>query len=297
LDQHSIDVSVLGASLTGLGELLKSANNDLNGQDVNVRVVMHADVEANCVTMDFTVLTSIFEHLRQLFGTAGAIDAKNMLEWLGIISTGGSTVWGLLKWAAARKPGEKITSTVNGDSITINITGSNNSIIVPSAVYKLAADPRIQKGIKDLLSPLKEEGINDATVIHEGKEVVFTKAEAKEVLESNPLDLDLETDPQTVVGHIEIYSPIFTGDAKRWKFKWNGRVEQIDISKSNIAAEILQRGKVVVGDAFKVQMEVIEKKTSSGWKQSFKVMQTLAFIPAPEQDLLPRPINEASGDQ
>ncbi len=44
LGEHSMDVTVLGPSLTAFGELLRDANRKINGNDTNVRVQLHADL-------------------------------------------------------------------------------------------------------------------------------------------------------------------------------------------------------------------------------------------------------------
>lgn len=285
LAEHSIDVSVLGPSLTGLGELLRAANVVANGKDVKVSVVMNADVEANCVTMDFAVIQSIFESISKLLGTDQVKNAKEILEWLGILSTGVGvttlTVWKLYAWVAKnRKPGQKITTTTEEGKVVININGTGNTVNVDPMVYKLAADPRVRSGYLQLMSPLGEPGIEEAAFVHNSDEILITQEEAKPVLEAGEVDLDLDVDPQIVEGHIVIYSPVLVANAKTWKFKWNDRVESINIGKSNIAQTILDRGKVVVGDAFRVKMEVVEKRRKKqGYKQHFTVIEVLEFKP------------------
>ncbi len=69
---------------------------------------MNADIEANCVTMDFAVVQSIFESISSLLGTEHVKNAKEILEWLGMIGGSGWTVWKLYAWVAKhRKPGQK----------------------------------------------------------------------------------------------------------------------------------------------------------------------------------------------
>lgn len=289
MSEHCMDVSVLGPSLTGLGELLRSANKNVNGGEVNVQVVMNADVEANCVTLDFSVLQGWYDSIKQLLGTEHVKTAKDILEWVGLIAGGAGsmlTVWKVYQWIVKnREPGQTLTSTKEGGTVVITISGNNNTVRIGSPVYALASDPNVQASFRELLSPLKQDGIEEATFIHGNQEVVITKEEARPVLEASPADLDLEIDPQIIKGHIVIHAPTFDQGAKNWKFKWNGRVETIDISRTNIAATIVERGKVVIGDAFEVRMEVIEKRLKSGYKQYFKVLEVLKFKPNPETQL------------
>ncbi len=41
----------------------------------------------------------------------------------------------------------------------------------------------------------------------------------------------------------------------------------------------MERGKVVVGDAFRVKMEVVENRRKNGYKQYFTVVEVLEFKP------------------
>lgn len=290
LADHSMDVSVLGPSLTGLGQLLKAANRQVNGEDVNVRVVMNADVEANCVTMDFQILQGIGETVMQLLGNSHVKTAKEILEWLGLINYAGSStlaVWGFLKWLAQRRPGEKVTTVDQGDSVEISISGSGNHVTVSRPVYNLALDPSVQDAFLQLLRPLKEPGIESATFVNKKAEVAVSNAEAQLVMDATPADLDPRSEPQTITGHIVIHQPTFDPLSKKWKFKWNGRVESIDISNTDIADTVLKRGGVRVGDAYKVKMEIMEKRMKNGcYKQYFKVIEVLKFVPCPQQGIL-----------
>lgn len=96
-------------------------------------------------------------------------------------------------------------------------------------------------------------------------------------------DEEIEEPPQYINGHITIYSPVFDATKTKWKFEYNKSIETIDISKVDIANFILKRGKVVVGDCFKVKLEVVEKKIKNGYKNDYSVVEVLGFIEGNEQ--------------
>jgi hypothetical protein len=101
-------------------------------------------------------------------------------------------------------------------------------------------------------------------------------------------DFDPEKqEPSYVNGHIIIYAPVLDRDQKKqkWKFKYNNRIESIDITKSDIAQRIFARGKIVIGDTFKVKMEVIENQTNKGYKNEYKVIEVLEFKEGEEQGI------------
>ena len=289
LSDHSMDVSILGPALTGLGEVLRSANRAVNGENVSVRVNMNADVDANCVTMDFVVIQSVWEAITSLLSSEDVKNAKELLDWVGIAggATGGVwSVWQLYKWLVEnRKPGQSLKTTQDGDTITININGNDNSVSVGTEVFQIASQPEVQKGIKKILEPLDEPGIDKVEFIQGKKKLKITEKEARPILDSGELDLDPASEVQMIVGHIVIHSPQFDLRARSWKFKWNDRIESINIAQANIAKTIIERGRVNVGDAFKVKMEVKEKKIKSGFKHQYKVVEVLGFVPNDGQQL------------
>ena len=71
--------------------------------------------------------------------------------------------------------------------------------------------------------------------------------------------------------------------SKRWNFLYNGNQEEIDISETSIAKDVLARGKIVIGDSWKVKMEVKEKKIKNGYKNDYRVVEVFDFIPGQEQ--------------
>lgn len=160
-------------------------------------------------------------------------------------------------------------------------SGINNELIG----YYLDKD-RLNKAIKHFSGGVKKTGDN-----------VFYKPSAKEdkiKINSSLADFvenqdkiieeeEVKESPQYINGHITIYSPVFDATKTKWRFKYNNNTETIDISKTNIANFILRRGKVVVGDCFKVKLEIIEKKTKNGYKNDYSVVEVLGFIEGNEQ--------------
>lgn len=282
LDSHTIDVGILGKSLTGLGELLKHANKVVNDDKVDVRVEMKADIEANCVTMDFAVVMSFYEAIVSFVENDHVKSAKEILEWIGITGGAAFTAWKLFVWISSnREPGQKVTTKKDGDVVTICIEEGRKEIKVPIEVYNIADNPACQKAFLDLISPLQHEGITEATFQGNASEVSITQSEARTVSDAIEAGIGVSVDPQIIEGHIQIYAPTFNPEAKKWKFKWNGRVETIDISGTNIAKSVMERGNIRIGDAFRVRMEIIEKRTGTSFKQHFRVIEVLDFVPAP----------------
>ena len=59
LQAHEMDVTLLAPSLLAFGEMCEQANRILNGNEVKVTVLLKADVKANCVTIDLSIIFGI----------------------------------------------------------------------------------------------------------------------------------------------------------------------------------------------------------------------------------------------
>ena len=125
----------------------------------------------------------------------------------------------------------------------------------------------------------EKNGIEEAVFIHNKKNQLKIDQETAKALRDVHADSD-EAEPQSFTAHIVIYGPILDPKAKKWKFKLANKVGIIDISETSIAADVLQRGGITIGDTYKVKLEMIERKTPTGaFVAEYKVKEVLAFIP------------------
>lgn len=292
LKGHSMDAAELATSLLSLSNLIKESNTVLNDGKATVKVLINADIKANCVTIDLSVVFTLAQQLHSFIENAQIKDAKELLDLLGLLGfpTAGAACYGLFQFLAA-KGKKQVESAVqildqSGDNhIQVKFVGDNNTIIVSPQVYKLAKDKRVVDNAKAVLAPLsKNKGVESATFIHGKRKNVIDINEARRIREST---IDEEQERlQYIEGHIIVYAPILEADAKSWKFLYNGNVETIDISETSIASETIARGSVLVGDTYKVKLGITEKKTENGYKNTFKVVEVLNYIPGDEQQRL-----------
>lgn len=294
LADHKMDVSLLAPALMALGDLVRQANSELNHGEAEAKVLINADLDANCITINLDVIVGWLGQFAALVQHSNVRTAKELLEWLGIL--GVPTGLGLLAYLKS-KGGKDVESRTeikdsNGNTtVQIKFVGDNNRVEISPEVEKLASNPKVVAATKGIVKPVRSsEGITCATFSDEsGAEVKIDKEYADQLwsVASSPMPPD-EEDISQIVGHIVVHSPVLDENADKWKFKYNDRVEKIDISDSTIAETIMRRGKVVVGDTFKVRMDVWEVPQGRGYRNEYKVVEVLEFKPGAEQpNLLP----------
>ena len=298
LKSHTIDVTLLGPSLLAFGELCNEANHVLNGGETKIKVLLHADVKANCITIDLEVVQNLWQAATSLIQSQNVHDAKEILEWIGILKEAGKYVAGagligggligFLRWKKNRKIiGTEIKQTDHGNIVVLKIEGDNNNVTfsntVSEPVFNLSKSVKVVEAVKTLTIPVSEtNGIDEATFIHKGKDELKIDKDCAAELQKAYADSE-ESAPQTFTAHIVVYSPVLDKKGKKWKFKFNDRVEPIDISETKIVEEAQKRGKVVWGDTYKVKLEMQEHKTRAGdFKIDYKVKEIIEFRPGDE---------------
>lgn len=305
---HEIDVEVLAPALLAFGEMCREANRVLNGNRATVRVLLSADIRANCVTVELSVVQSFWESARTFLSGEDASSAKDILEILGLIKDNlvipVASLVGYLLWKGRKKV--EVVEERDGN-VTVKVEGDNNTVTVNRKIYQVSQSSKVVENLKAVVAPVEREGIDQAEFIYENKpQLKVDKPTAKKLRESCA-DSD-QIEPQIFTAHIVPYGPILDPRAKKWKFKLNGRVENIDISATQIAADEITRGAVGVRDTWKVKIEMTERQMANGdYKPEFKVKEVLNFTPgtiavqqtllAPPQTMPPVPDSDTGGSQ
>jgi hypothetical protein len=202
-----------------------------------------------------------------------------ILQWIGIMRSGAVTLFQYL----LRKKDKKVTEarfSSDGNTVIVSIEGDNNTVTLPKQVYQLSKDIKVVENLKTVTKPVTQEnGIEEATFIHNTKPQLTVNQETAKNLLDAQADSD-EVEPQTFTAHIVIYGPILDPKSKKWKFKLANKVENIDISETHIAQDVIQRGGLNVGDTYKVKLQMTERQTATGaFVADYKVKEVLGFFP------------------
>jgi hypothetical protein len=299
LSEHQMDVRDLVPALTGVGNLIRDANRLLNKDLADVRVLVNSEHKHGCFSISLELWQSLYEAAKGLLGAEGVKNAKDILEWLDLLIPGGAAgalgVLGYYRWRAGRKLAtvQSVQDTGPGGTIQVTVEGDNNPITISPIVFQLAHDSRIAKSATRLLAPLKEPGIEEVKTTIDGKpQLHLDKEEAKAVLATVALVKDEENilSKGTIVAHLTPYDAQFDAGAKQWEF-WHGdRRIPVDISETSIAHEAVERRSVSMDDIYKVDLEITERKTSSGQiRTDYKITNVHSVSSGPRQDKLFEP--------
>ena len=225
LTDHEMDVQDLAPALLALTDVIQSANRKFNGSHSNIQVLVNADVEQRCFMIDISLVQSFLDQAKSLLGTDDAKTAKEIAEWVGIMSSGGIGLFGFLKFLrGANEEGARLQIENRGDG-NVTITGNGNVIVVPQQVLKLAQEPKVVDRAKGVLKPLEKPGYETLAFLDRGREVFeVNKEEAEGIsnLPSQPL-AELPSESNSIIqGQVRIKSAQYEGTAQ-WAFLWNGR--------------------------------------------------------------------------
>lgn len=304
LAEHGMDVYSLAPALLAFGDLIREANSLVNGNKAKVSVLVTEDFEHKCFNISFEILQTIFEQAKSLLSDDDVKSAKDILEWLGLL--GGPAAAGLLTYLRLRKgrPIESVTqleSPAEGGNVAVKFQGDHNNVVVHQHVYRMGEDPKIRSAASRSLAPLESDGIDEMRSEKDGETILrIRKEEAADIrLSCVAHSGEEETfEPQIVTAHLKVFAPVFEEDAEGWRFDYGGKQIYANIAETQIAAEVLRRGYVGVGDVYRVRMEITEHKTKTGqYRNDYKILEVVEFLPATRERQLTLGLDTSQGDK
>ena len=236
---HEMDVQDLAPALLAMAEIVQIANRKFNGDAVAIRVMVDADVEQQCFQLDLSLVQTVMSQAATLLGQKEVATAKEIAEWIGIISGSGFGLFSVLKWIHGKGDKPAVTFKVGDQAGTtiINIAGDAHGLVVPTPTAKLLVDQDVQKNVRNVLKPLELDGYEDLTFLYNEKPVTrIEKDEALNIRSAPPIAPDdAETESASRIrGSVRIKSPQYEGGA-RWSLLYQGRA--IDAEMADEAAK------------------------------------------------------------
>lgn len=291
LASHEMDVQDLAPALLALADLIQIANQKFNGAQTKIQVLVNADVEQRCFMIDISLVQSFMDQAKTLLGSDEVKTAKEIAEWVGILSGSSVGLFGLLKFLRASKAGSAPLNIENNGDGNITITGNGKAIVIPRPVYQLVQESKVVEKAKGVLRPLEKEGYESLAFL-DGDEEVFeaTKAEAIGMgeLPNQPL-ADLPTESSsTIRGQVRIKSAQYEGGAQ-WGFLWNGRAisaEMVDRAAEWVAdfqANKVEAPPNSILDVSMIETAQLDAQGLIVGKASYRVQEVHSVTPPPSQ--------------
>lgn len=293
LKDGSMDIRELAPALLALGDLLQGANRVLNGNRATLAVKVQADFKTGSFDVGLALAQDLTSTVMSLIGSDGIKSAKEIAEFVGLVTGVNLSVFGVLKWLKGRKV-ESASKRKDGKvEIKVKVEGDNNTVeirVVEAGVYEVTSDAGCRKAVEGVVRPLKAEGI-DRFETRKGKTVV-------ERIEKKDLpSLEMPTPPATdldavapVTQVVEVVKPSFDEDLT-WTLS-DGSGGRFDVvMKDQAFIDRVKAGEDFrIGDLLKVRIETKQSIGISGLRTRREVTQVIEEIKAPRQShLLPTP--------
>ncbi|WP_210165715.1 hypothetical protein [Hoeflea sp. BAL378] len=292
-DDHSISVESLAPALMAFGKLMREANSEFNGKKAKANVYVVSDFEHKCFNINFELVVGFYEQIKTFLQIDDVKNAKEILEWIGILATGSVTVggsfFGYLKWKKGRKTTDvqEIRDESGQGKVVVHVEGAANPITINQTIYNLSLNPRALRAARDAFLPIGQDGF-DRVEIRQDDRIVGTiePSSIEDIVASCTTAIaetkETEPDVDVTTAWLSVYSPVYDEDAEKWRFRLGTDIIYADISETSIAHDALVRGGALTDDTYQVRLEIAVQIDDKGnrSKPEYKVLEVIRFVQA-----------------
>lgn len=281
LDDGAMDVRDLAPALMALGQLLDAANQNLNGDTVQIKLQVRA-TKPGSFEIGFEFVQNWSTQVLHFFASPEASGATNLLSWVLGITGVPSLLWLIKKFqgrsptAVEKLPGNKMRLTLESESVE-----------VPLELLRLYQDLAVRVAAQKLVEePLKHQGINSLTVKKDGVVVeTITKNDAASFAKPTLPDEVLIDDVRRSA--FSIVSLAFKDDNKWRLFDGNTQISA-SIGDTEFLHKVdISQVSFTKGDLLICDVRVTQKRTPEGLKTDYIVEKVIEHRPAARQLPLP----------
>ena len=223
-----MDVSHLAPALLSLSDVVKAANRLTNGEKSGVKILINADLDQKCFELDIELVLTAWEKAKQLISDDDIATAKQIAEWVGIISGPTIGLFSLIKWLH----GNTIESTTEINiedgsvGVEIRVEGESKPIEVSKIAFDLYTDVSTRRKAVEVLDPLRNDGY-DSLQFYKNDDVFveFGKGDIPEMGGSNlPEVVSQNSNISNIRAKVRIRKAAYEG-ASKWTLVYRRAIE------------------------------------------------------------------------
>ena len=278
LASNEMDVRDLAPALLALGQVLEEANNALNDNKAKITVKVRASFKTGCFGIELDVLQSLSQQMQMLFSTEGIANAKQILEWIGLISGGITGVGGVgfgllrfLKWLRGRN----IQRVVLLDNGLVRVELDNEHIHIERQVIDLYRQFKLRKALEGVLKPLESEGIDEFAVTDKRQTERFMSIDKAEVRFFASPDSEPEIlSEEEVDMNLQLVNVAFREDNK-WRFSDGSTSFYAQVLDHNFLRQVQGNEPFSSGDILKARLRRTQYLAGDTMKTEYTLLKVL----------------------
>ena len=288
-----MDARLLAQALIGMSDLCTATNQTL-GLSEHVTVSVKSNFQAQCflLGLDISALSHTWDVVKPILLSDDVAAIKELLDWLGFVPEliGGAASLKLIQYIKYRRD-RRITTVESLENDLVRVAFSPedadpvdqlpDTIVINKSVYELGETPAVLGGLAKLTKPLLSPGYESLDLRRDHCQTSsFSKADAEAI---QALAKAKQNSVSEITVTLYVHKPTLDPSAKKWHFHLMNNPVEVDISDTDIARQTMRRGSVQVGDAYRVELQVIERAGKNGPLYSYKVIEVLEYIPGGSQ--------------